>query len=311
MEVHLDRGLKIQATPRHKNLYSWAINELDNDGEVLGSDQIPWHWDFYFSATEIVLSDEILVSEAGDIDGAPLEARIANKRIITARLVSGDPRREDGWFDRTTFRMFGTDRAISDIRLNVVPLETERETEICRVLGRVSYTLDSDFRYETVEDWIGFYLKVKPSTFEHYAARISAGTANEVILRVSRVEGFYSAWSPDISTRHVKVLVRGSDHDLHLPDGFEIEPPRLGSVGEVALTINAKYVQTVATSSSDTENKPTDEAQEHAPLLRRETDVSPVGLDPQTLKLLKSLKGAAHWIIGLLVFLVLVTLLKR
>ena len=52
--------------------------------------------------------------------------------------------------------------------------------------------------------------------------------------------GFYSEWSPSISTRNVKVLTKGSEHKITLPPGHQFEPPRLGNVGEAKLYINRR-----------------------------------------------------------------------
>ena len=162
---------------------------------------------------------------------------------------------------------------------------------------------------ETSEDCVIFYLQVKPSTFDGYASRISAGTADEVILRVARVDGFYSEWSPSISTRNVKVLTRGREHSLQLPDDLEIEPLRLGSVGETALTINARRVQ-ARKLSSDIDSDTADEEPQFTPLAQTEAAILRGGGDPQSIKLLESLKRATRWIIGLLVALVILTLLN-
>lgn len=306
MEFHLDR--RLQLLTEHKSLYSWAINEVDENGKVVGSHQIPWDWSLYFTAIEIVLSDDLTVTEASkEKDVLAQEAEIEYRRTIRAQLLPGHPRFHE---DRTTYRMFGTDRVIEDFRLDIHPLDTEDKIEVCRAWGCVSYTAEVDFRGETTEDCIVFYLLVKPSTFDRYVARISAGTAEEVTLRVRGVDGFYSEWSPSISTHDVKVLTPGSEHEVQLPADLKFEPPRLGSVGEASISVNAKRVQAtkqpsaIADELADEEHQPT-------PLVRPDAIIAPMGIDPQMMKLLQSLKGAARWIIGLLVLLVISTLLTR
>ena len=59
MDFHLERGLRLHTQPEHKNLYSWAINEIDAQGQQIGHDQIPWPWTLYFTATSCVLGDSI------------------------------------------------------------------------------------------------------------------------------------------------------------------------------------------------------------------------------------------------------------
>ena len=100
--------------------------------------------------------------------------------------------------------MFGTDRAIKSFQLDIHPITDPAEQESCAAWGTVSYTHEIDFRNETTEDCIVFYLFVKPETFARYAAKISHGSVDEMILSVGSVAGFYSEWSPSISTRNVR-----------------------------------------------------------------------------------------------------------
>lgn len=311
MDFHLERGLRLQTESKHKSLYSWAINEIDAQGQVLDHDQVPWGWNLYFTATEIVLSDQITVKKYGEIDDRlPQKAEISHRRTIRAKLRPGEPSRDDDWSRQTTYRMFGTDRVIKDIRVDILPLESEDETESCQAWGSVSYTAETDFRNETTEDCVVFYLMVKPTTFERYAQRIASGTADEIILGVGMVSGFYSEWSPSISTRNVKVLTEGSEHNVELPVGVSFEMPRLGSVGEAQLYINAIRVSAKKKPSADPAGFE-DEEQTMA-LVRPEIAKSQSeGINPQTANLLASLKSSARWVIGLLIVLIIATFLKR
>lgn len=257
MRVHLDRKLQYVAKP-DTELYRWAINEIGKDGKVLVSDQIPWGWSLYFTATEVTLSSGFTVKEARQEETDPWpgrlkqEAETTHEHVIRAKLQPGDPRSANSVRSRgqTNYRMFGTDRLISDFTLNITRLQTEDGIESCIVYGHASYTSKDDFEgEETVEDNISFYLMVRPSTFDHYAARIAAGTADEIILRVERVSGFYSDWSPDIFTSDVKILTRSvDDQKLQVPTGLKHQPPRLGNIGEVNLLMNARREQSVKTT---------------------------------------------------------------
>jgi hypothetical protein len=81
---------------------------------------------------------------------------------------------------------------------------------------------------------------VKPQTFARYAAKVSHGVVDEIMFSVGGVAGFYSEWSPSISTRDVKVLTSDSELKVDLPPGFQFEPPRLGDVGDAELHINRR-----------------------------------------------------------------------
>ena len=106
--------------------------------------------------------------------------------------------------------------------------------------GTAAYTTAIDFRDETTDDSLVFYLFVKPETFARYASKIAYGSGDEIHLSVGSVAGFYSDWSPSISTPNVKTLTRGREHEIALPAGVEFEPPRLGRVGETGLYINRR-----------------------------------------------------------------------
>ena len=40
MDFHLERGLRLNTEPKHKNLYNWAINEIDAQGRRVGDDTL-------------------------------------------------------------------------------------------------------------------------------------------------------------------------------------------------------------------------------------------------------------------------------
>jgi hypothetical protein len=162
------------------------------------------------------------------------------RQVIRVQLRPGRPLDDDDYFRETTFSMFGTDRAIKSFQLDIHPIADPAEQESCRAWGSVSYTAEVDFTNETTDDCIVFYLFVKPETFARYGAKIAHGLVTEMILRVGSVDGFYSEWSPEVSTDYVKVLTRGSEHKITLPPGHQVEPPRLGYVGKAELHINRR-----------------------------------------------------------------------
>ncbi len=309
MDYHLDRRLRFLAEPEHASLYSWAINEVDEHDQVVGGDQIPWGWNLYFTGVGIVLGDQISVKEASKFEGRiEQEAEISHQRTIRVKLRPGAPRGDGKQSRQSNFRMFGTDRVINDIQLDILPLKSESDIESCRVWGSVGYTSEIDFRQETQEDCLNFYLMVKPSTFELYAKRITSGSAEQVIFSAGMVTGFYSHWSPSISTSNVKVLTTGREHDVELAVGRSI--PRLGAVGEARLYINAERVPQIHAPQSASDvgmkhEKPTIPIGGPVGVESQST-----GPDPQTLKLLVSLTSSARWIIGLLAALLIATLLK-
>ena len=309
MDFHLERGLRLHTEPEYKNLYTWAINEIDAQGQQIGDDQIPWDWTLYFTATSCVLGDSIDIKSKSQIEEtAPATLEIAQRQVIRVQLRPGSPRDDEDYFRQTTFSMFGTDRAIKSFQLDIHQIADPAEQESCTAWGTVSYTAEIDFRNETTEDCIVFYLFVKPETFARYAAKISHGSVDEMIFSVGSVAGFYSEWSPSISTRNVKVLTTGSEHKVNLPPGLQFEPPRLGDVGDAELYINRRLE--FAKRAPDPEAVREDSRGRNGAGSSRDRERS-AAMDPRTLQMLESLRRAAWFVVVLLALIFIATLLKR
>lgn len=300
MDAHLKRSLRLHTNPEHKNLYKWAINEIDAKGRQIGSDQIPWPWSLNFTAESCVLGDSIEI-ESKAATAAPRE--IAQRQVIRVELRPGGPW-EDA--DKTTFSMFGTDRSIQRFQLEIYPTADPAEPESCTAWGSVSYTTEIDFRNETTDDFIVFYLFVKEDTFGRCAAKIAQGSVDQMILRVGSVAGFYSEWSPSISTHHVKVLTPGSEQNITLPTGLQFKPPRLGAVGAVKLHINRR-LEFAKPEASDTVEETADVGTVRVVPETR----APAAVEPRILQMLGSLRRAAWFVVFLLALIFIATLLQR
>jgi len=294
MEFHLEHGLRLNQKPEHPGLYEWAVNEVDEKGKPIGRDQIPWPWSFVFAALscEIITSAEVkTVDFMGEALAAP---EVAHRRLICAKMRP-DVFRGENDIRKTHFSMFGTTRDIKEFGLNIYPL-TGEEPESCSVWGSVSYTAEDDLFDRTEPDTIIFSMMVKPDTFARYAALIAQNAVSGLSLRVNAVQGFYSDWSPSISTSAVKVLARGEEQKIE-PQAEGIDPPRLGKVGEAELTFTRRLVfERVPTGEI------TDEPDPNA--LPPRSSVA----DPHVLKAILALKRAVWVAVAVLAVHFLVTL---
>jgi hypothetical protein len=266
---------------------------LERRLKQIGQDQIPWDWTLRFTATSCVLSDSI------DID----TPKIVQRQVIRARLRPGSPR-DDG-DDETMFSMFGTDRTVKSFELEIHPIADPAKQESCSAWGSVSYTTEIDFSKETLDDCITFYLFVKPETFARYGAKIAHGLVDEVTLSVKSVDGFYSEWSPGVSTSKVKVLTSGSEQKIVFPPGREIKPPRLGHVGAAELYINRRLEFSKPVPAREVVGEVAGLGTETAPEAQRP------GADPRMLNVLGSVRKAAWFAVCLLALIFIVTLLKH
>jgi hypothetical protein len=141
---------------------------------------------------------------------------------------------------------------------------------------------------------------VKPETFARYGAKIAHGLVDEMTLNVGSVAGFYSEWSPSISTSNVKVLTRGSEQKIILSPGHQIEPPRLGHVGAAKLYINRRLEFGKRAPEREAVGDMVDFGTERTP---------PAG--PRMLQVLGSVRQAAWFVVCLLALIFIVTLLKH
>lgn len=300
----MERKLRLHTRPKHANLYSWAINEIDDKGNRIGEDQIPWPWSLYFIATSGVLSDSIdLKTKYRSKDSGANAIEATERQVISVQLRPQD----DGWISGTKFSMFGTDRVIRSFELAIEPLADPSEQENCTSWGSVSYTSEIDFRTSTTDDCVVFYLSVRPDKFARYAAKVASGSVDEITFRVGSVAGFYAEWSPGISTNRVKILTRGDEQLVQLQQGVEFEPPRLGEVGAAALYLNRRLEFAKREADTDDDQEP---ASPGTVLVAPETKVAVAAPDPQTLRALKSLKRAAWFIASILTLIFLALVLK-
>jgi hypothetical protein len=199
--------------------------------------------------------------------------------------------------------MFGTGRAIKSFQLDIHPITDPAKDEYCTAWGSVSYTTDIDFRNETTDDCIVFYMFVKPDTFNRFAEMVASRAVDEMILSVKDVPGFYSAWSPSISTRDVKVLTNNDEQKIAEPAGFQFSPPRLGAIGTAELFINRRLEFAGSSKAATSEEEQTlDRSQ-----LIAEADSE---VRRPTLHMFQSLRRAL-WSIVCLLALILIVLALR
>lgn len=305
MEYHTNRRIVLSTESEFKALYSWSLQELDVEGNKIGRDQIPWEWTLYFTATELALNDTLTIADYRCEDDS--QSGFRERQHIRAKLAPGDPW-EGGRSRDPAYSMFGTDRTISVFELFIERLSGEEERERCTAWGSVSYTFENDFRDETTDDTVVFHLHVRPETFDRYIAKIGASEVDEAVLRVSQVAGFYSDWSPAISTHDIKVLTADRDHKVDVPEGCEIAAPRLGEVGEAEFYLR-RITKLEATPSGVTDqdnwledDEPGEIPPDKATLAAQHSASS----NAAAVALLSSVRTAAWAIAALLLLLILI-----
>ncbi len=239
MKHYTDKSVKLITDT--KNPYPWGLQEFGDDGSPLGGELVPWFWTLYFDVTNLRHSYSLkknddswdeFSEEGKSTKNKEKDVKIDNENLIVAELIPSD---KSAYL--THYSMFGTKREIKEILLTV----RKADEANCSAWGTVKHTFELDFRNETAEDSLGFYLNVPPREFEGLTKMIAGGAAEEALFWVKGVDGFYSDWSPGISTSNIKVLTNyKNEQNLEIPNGTEITPPRLGVVKDFELTLSKK-----------------------------------------------------------------------
>lgn len=259
LDYHLDRSVRLSDDSKQKGLYDWSIQEFEGDQQE-GPDYIPWGWTLAFTATKITYRQHYALGERywfqrpGETQPeSPNKSGFVEKEHIRADLRPGHPVNPDR---RTpSYSMFGTSRTIEDFALYIYPPENDDGQEGCVVHGGLSYTTEVDFRDETPSDYLQFYITVSRRRFDELRERIKAADFDFLVVSVDMVRGFYSEWSPSISTSRIKVLTKPEDHKLTVPADTQIDPPTLKNFDQFDLHLVTERTMSlpVATVDDDVE----------------------------------------------------------
>lgn len=242
MDYKLERRVAINYETQYDSLYKWCLNEFTEDNKKIGVDLIPWEWSFYFigSLFKVVTS----VSIECEIQEEEKDTKTVRKKTrIVGILHPGFCRDGKNLEDDVTFSMFGTGRRIKEFQVCISQIDSN-QPEFCRLTAIPSYETEIDFRDEVEDDFVGFDVGLNKERFDELVRLLESKSVDSVWLRVSRVSGFYSEWSPAISTRFAKIL---SNHQKieGVKEG-SFQPEVVGRVGEFELnftTLNKLFLR--------------------------------------------------------------------
>lgn len=242
MDYNLDRKVVINYDTEFNSLYKWCLNEFDENNKKIGTDLIPWHWSFYFIGSSFKVVRSVSIEHEVQDDGEEKNTVKQNTRIV-GTLHSGFCRDGVNLDDDVKFSMFGTGRRIKDFQVCIYQVESD-DREACRMTAIPSYEMELDFRNEIQDDFVGFDVTLNKERFSELVRLLEEKSVDSVWLRVSRVSGIYSEWSPSISTRFAKILSNSHEVEGIKEDSFQ--PKVVENVGEFELnfaTLNKLHLK--------------------------------------------------------------------
>lgn len=212
MYSNTELSVRFETDVKHRSLYKWCIQEIDNSGKQVGEDQIPWAWRQYFTAKSIRLIEgfdddhDVPLFDDEEAKDESSSLKLKTNNTIIANLQSGRYDAETGLIEDTcSYSFFGTSRRIKDIRL-VVSEVHDGASETCYSEGILSHDYESDFRQHTVNDLLCIRVKLNHDRFSSIVESIKTGNVDWLNLNINRVSGFYSQWSPSITAWNIKVM---------------------------------------------------------------------------------------------------------
>ena len=240
MDYNLENKILLSEESEYKSLYSWSLQEFNKEDKKIGRDLIPWNWSVYFTASELChnYSFGIHKSENANADIEPNKI----KENIFGILHSGVCRDGKNLEAGIVYSMFGTDRRINHFRLTISKAENSWDKETCYIHGFVSYTAEVDFREETTNDDVYINLVLMPQQFNTIVELIKTKQLDILEIHLKNVSGFYSDWSPSVSTNYIKILTDSETHRVVMQEGCKINPLRLGSVSEFNMSITQRHI---------------------------------------------------------------------
>jgi hypothetical protein len=234
MDFRLDKKITINDNTKHSSLYNWCLNEYDTNGTKGERDLIPWNYDLYFTGSSLKVVNELFYEPKYDEEYNEKKFDESNKRsVIIGKFHSGLCRDGEYLTDEVTYSMFGTNRKFNDFEVRITASETN--VEICRVDGCPSYAYEVDFSDKIAKDYVQLNLNINLDKFNKLLDLIEAKKVDSAVLRLGNVSGFYSDWSPSISTSFVKILTNA--HKISNSESIPIVTPVLGDIGEFSLSL--------------------------------------------------------------------------
>jgi hypothetical protein len=238
MESNLDLKVSLNENPDRSTLGKWCLDEYDSNNKKVDGDYIPWAWSCYFRSDQLRVIRQLELNRYDENYVLLDRPRSDYKVSVVGDLRSGRSD-EDSFLDRVSYSMFGTSRKITKFNLYIGSASEQDGLQDCKVYGIPSYdSEDSHSRRQTEDDYFGIDVFINEDELKDIVQAVESKTADSIVLRISRVSGFYSHWSPTIITSNIKILTEY--HTITKPEGSAISPWIIGTADEFWISLTKK-----------------------------------------------------------------------
>jgi hypothetical protein len=221
MKYLLEKKVAINPEPEFKSLYRWCLNEFDTGSNKSKHNLIPWSWSLYFTASSIRVVRESSI-EVSSVEENSFESNSKNETRIYATLHPGHVGHKEYLDAEVEYSFIGTDRVIKEFVLCISPAINGKK-ELCSVVAIPSYEAEIDFGNEVETDYLGLEVCIDRDYFDALVRLIDSKSVDTAWIRLGHVTGFYSDWSPSVSTRFIKVLT--NEIKIEGVEEAKIKPP--------------------------------------------------------------------------------------
>lgn len=230
MDYNLEKKIFIKEIINETNHGLWSLQELGEDTNSAVCDFKPYELSTYFSASELRYNYWI---ETNQSHSAKVD--IENESI-TGTLFSGMCNDGNNLVNDVIYKMFGTERTISDITLYIRKANKGVDKQSCILNGCPSYTSEIDG--ETTEDDLYLEILLPIQQFNKVVELINSNLIDIFTIFLNDVPGFYSEHSlfPFPQSKIIKVLADEKYHKVLSKDNCGVKPLRIGNVMSFELT---------------------------------------------------------------------------
>lgn len=290
----LEYILKYKDTP-NTSLYEWSIDEIDREGKVVSEDLIPWDWRLHFKITSISYVSSMSAEYNYFVDD---DNKNTYKEYFRAELEQFD-------HNEPRLEIFGDKKAVKEISLIIYSAnEKDDDSESLRAYASNDFEFEIDFEVRFEPSYLRFQLFLNDNKFDELKELVKQNRASHIHLNVTECAGFYSHWTPLISTSLIKILT--TRHKIQALDGRE-DLPRLGNIERYEFTYVTSQDLVTIPEENENEIEPEEiqESQEDEHVISSE-EYTQIKIRSELQSINEILNDARHFAMAIIILLLLI-----